>query len=1004
MPKTLKLQKEARIRVISKPLNPAEKISLTEQINLLYSPVELIFIDDATTEESRTAIISPSTDEKIDNIYDLTTQEKLIKDYFPDLPLTTVNAIIELNKHYNIVNPSDTLRNAQYRIGKMTFSNLFSFGENNEFDFSKYKGLLGIFGENAVGKALDLEVDVPTTKGWKTIKDIQVGDFVFGENGKPTKVIAKSPTYNNRKCYEVIFSDGQKVVCDAEHLWTVEDHFSRQKLERTYQTLTTRNIKKTLKWNKKIGNTQVDIHNEWSVDVCKPVQYDNKQLLVHPYVLGCWLGDGTSISSGFTCADQQIIENLIKFGRKINKHNCKDKNTAYLIEGLITELKQLNLNNNKHIPDDYLFSSVEDRKYLLAGLLDTDGYCSPTHGQVEFCNTNKLLAEQVCELVCSLGFKATISEGDATLYGRFISKKYRVSFCPTEEVFLLQRKNNNIKKIQSGKSNKRFIVDIKECKRRSVQCLVVDNPTHLFLITKKFIPTHNSSLAVDILNYTMFNRISKKGVVKNDSIINENKDYCHSELDLHMHGDIYKIKRATHVYLKTGKKVGTPVYQGKTDVDFTITKRDGIVEEKNAEERSDTDNVIRSFFGTPEDFMLTAVAPQWQLLGIVEAGSTERQKLIGRYFDIDLFEQKNKQAKEYYKILKSKINDHNNKQYITRKKELVDEIAVIKEKLKNVKTGHQQTKLNFSNIEIQYNNEYQRLYEKIFQTNKIKNLIESSEKKILFLKEKIDNINNYSCIKNSDCCFLNELASLKTSSDIEQHKLEDFQKNYLQLKKEATDIKTLVDNLEKEKELLRETMDTSTEDTEGLVARLGSLEALLSNIEILEKEYEVLLKEYEIYSYFLEATSKDGITRKIITKNLNIINKEIKKILSSSINFDIELRTNEEGKAIEIYFIHEKSKPRIIELCSGMEKSIAAIALRAALVSVSTLPKSNLFILDEVFNALSPEYMDATTKILEYLKQLFETVVIITHIAELKSIADHVIEIKRDENGYAKIV
>jgi len=117
---------------------------------------------------------------------------------------------------------------------------------------------------------------------------------------------------------------------------------------------------------------------------------------------------------------------------------------------------------------------------------------------------------------------------------------------------------------------------------------------------------------------------------------------------------------------------------------------------------------------------------------------------------------------------------------------------------------------------------------------------------------------------------------------------------------------------------------------------IGYYEASLKEIENSRIKYDNIKKEYEVYDYFLKSMSKDGISRSIISNNLSLINKEIKKILSNAVNFDVELESTDDGKAIEIYFKHERNKKRRIELCSGMEKCLSSIALRVALISITT--------------------------------------------------------------------
>ncbi len=447
IPEDLDIKPDCRIRVIlTQRVNISDDIKIRETVKRIYKPC-----NDVTTKPPDDVIELGDLQIGQDviaqeNLRNIEVQRKLIADFYKDEKLDEgmFEALYRIDEKYNSYLDHNAARNVIWKMKKWKWENIFSYGKGNQIDFSKINGLVGVFGKNTVGKALSLKTEIPTLNGWKTMKEIKVGDFVFSIDGIPTRVCAKSEVFNNRVCYKVIFSDGMEVVADADHLWTVEDHFSRAKNMNVYQTLTTRQLKKNFIW--RVANDKKGNGHEWSVDVCAPVKYENSQrLTIPPYVLGCWLGDGTSSSGGFTCGDEEIIQNLRNLGENVVKHNCKKDNIRYNIKKLIPRLRDFNLLNNKHIPENYLQASVQDRKELLAGLLDTDGHCSKQRGAVEFSNINKVLAEQVCELACSLGYKATTKEGDATLYGRFISKKYRVCFTPKEEVFFLERKNDQIK-------------------------------------------------------------------------------------------------------------------------------------------------------------------------------------------------------------------------------------------------------------------------------------------------------------------------------------------------------------------------------------------------------------------------------------------------------------------------------------------------------------------------------------------------------------------------------
>jgi DNA repair exonuclease SbcCD nuclease subunit len=525
-----------------------------------------------------------------------------------------------------------------------------------------------------------------------------------------------------------------------------------------------------------------------------------------------------------------------------------------------------------------------------------------------------------------------------------------------------------------------------------------------------------SSLAVDIPLYCLFNKVSKKGVVKNDLLINENSDACVASIEILVGNELYKVSRSTMVYSKTGKRQGTPVLQGKTDVDFRVIK-DNIERELNGEERSVTDEQIRSIFGTAEDFMLTSMSPQWQLMGFLDAGATERQKILGRYFDIDIFDQKHKLAKEELKSLKSHIKLYENKDMDLLIKQCEDNIEALEnekskllieeDRLRELSQKYLKQAENLdSNIVLQKFDD-----SKLFESKtRLKVLISSIEKN----KSEILSFDRYECIKNENCCLKDRQAKVQQDLDKNVLSRESLERNIQKLEDEKNKIDIENDLRrqkfkEKSSTLKNESVDISQKANNArnmllkVTADLGYAHSKLKNLQEEKDLYESLKENFDAYSKYTDAMSKDGISKSIIINNLDIINQEIKKILSKGVNFSIELESEEDGKAIEIYFKHERNKKRKIELSSGMEKCLAALAIRAALLSVTSLPKANVFILDEIFSSLDPEYIDAIGNILNYLKHLFDSIYIITHIETMKDLVDHSIQIERNTEGFSVI-
>jgi phage terminase large subunit-like protein len=365
-------------------------------------------------------------------------------------------------------------------------------------------------------KALSIETPILTTNGFKRLENVVVGDFVFGEDGKPARVSYKSPIYKNRECYEVIFSDGSSIIADADHDWMVEDKALRCRITYKGRTglpagfrvkdfslkkMTTEEIKNDLYTIGGTGRKEV----KHSIPVTKPLEFPEKELPVPPYFLGQWLGDGHNSRSAITTEDSETVNYLYKFaeslGLKVTVYDTNNKSKTYYLSNketkkeniLNTKLRSLNVIKNKHIPDLYKFSSYEQRLELLKGLMDSDGTISKT-GHCSFSGINKRLVEDVLYLVHSLGIKAVLYEEDAKLYGRFISKTYRIGFTTEMSVFSLKRKRERERNNKYLRNTRRFIVDVKSIETVPVQCLKVENESSLFLAGINLIPTHNTTV------------------------------------------------------------------------------------------------------------------------------------------------------------------------------------------------------------------------------------------------------------------------------------------------------------------------------------------------------------------------------------------------------------------------------------------------------------------------------------------------------------------------------
>jgi len=180
----------------------------------------------------------------------------------------------------------------------------------------------------------------------------------------------------------------------------------------------------------------------------------------------------------------------------------------------------------------------------------------------------------------------------------------------------------------------------------------------------------------------------------------------------------------------------------------------------------------------------------------------------------------------------------------------------------------------------------------------------------------------------------------------------------------------------------------------SLITKLAKEKAEKNLLAKQKREFERISKSLRAYDLFLQATSHKGIPVQIIHSMLPQINSEISKILKGVVGFTVDLEADLESNSMDIYINYGDSK-RIVELGSGMEKMMASLAIRVALINVSSLPKTSMLMIDEGFGALDETNLEACGKLLQTLKKWFKNIIVISHIDEIKDIVDNNIDIMR---------
>ena len=182
-------------------------------------------------------------------------------------------------------------------------------------------------------------------------------------------------------------------------------------------------------------------------------------------------------------------------------------------------------------------------------------------------------------------------------------------------------------------------------------------------------------------------------------------------------------------------------------------------------------------------------------------------------------------------------------------------------------------------------------------------------------------------------------------------------------------------------------------------SRKVSLTDQLKNIETQLIEIEKYENDQAAYQYYLTSIGKDGVPYKIISDAIPRIEQEVNNILSQIVEFTINIETD--GKNVNVYIKYEDRKWPL-ELCSGMEKFVSALALRVALINVSNLPRPNFLVIDEGMSALDASNMAMVHSLFDYMKTHFDFIIVISHLDAMRDMVDKQLEIKK-ENGFSKI-
>ena len=379
------------------------------------------------------------------------------------------------------------------------------------------KGEIGVvLAPTGVGKSLGISEPVLTPKGWKTMGDIKVGDKVIGSDGKEQYVLGVYPQ-GIRPIYKVQFTDGTFVNCDQEHLWSVNTLNMRTSKTRVNGIVVNKpnNGYKVVKTSDMMNDIKKRGRYNYRLPVVNPIDFDYQDVSIDPYLLGLLLGDGSICDSGIriTTKDDELFDSI----KHLDEHSSfneyyrtetKSVKSINLKNQIKERLKFYDLmnkkSNNKFIPKEYLYNSLEVRVSLLQGLMDTDGYVDKK-GTVQFTTISEQLCSDVRELVLSLGGTVRINTKIPTYTYNGEKKEgqlaYIISMSFANDIvpFKLLRKISRYYKREKYVEQK-YVKSITYSHDEEAACIKVSNPDCLY-VTRDYVLTHNTTLMTKITNH-----------------------------------------------------------------------------------------------------------------------------------------------------------------------------------------------------------------------------------------------------------------------------------------------------------------------------------------------------------------------------------------------------------------------------------------------------------------------------------------------------------------------
>ena len=254
----------------------------------------------------------------------------------------------------------------------------------------------------------------------KKVEKVKVGDQLMGDDSTPRNVL--SLARGQEEMYWVRQNKGLDYRVNKSHILSLKR--SRNEGNHKHGDILNIEVSDYIEKSDKFRSN----YKGYKVSV----EYADKKIEVDPYFLGLWLGDGRSSDIRIATQDKEVVQYLETYAQKLDKKlhvykaegKCpvygitnvqEEGNPKNLKDSLQAKLREINLIENKHIPQDYIANSREKRLELLAGLIDSDGYYDDEYHVMEIVQKRESLAKEIKFLADSLGFRVSLKAKKASI-------------------------------------------------------------------------------------------------------------------------------------------------------------------------------------------------------------------------------------------------------------------------------------------------------------------------------------------------------------------------------------------------------------------------------------------------------------------------------------------------------------------------------------------------------------------------------------------------------------